>query len=193
MELNEINPLTIALCVLGVILISIIVVYNKLIHLRNAIDSSWSGIDTELKRRYDLIPNLVETVRGYAKHESAVLEKVTQMRSKAVASQGSPQTQAQDENALVDSLKSLFAVVENYPNLKADTNFRQLMTELINTEDRIQAARRFYNGNVRDFNVIVQSFPSNLVATSLSFKTREFFEIDAGLRDKPVNVMLKDR
>ena len=161
--------------------------YNALVRGRNHCDEAWSGIDTELKRRYDLIPNLVSTVKGYAAHERETLERVTQARNAAVASQGSPASQAKDENVLVDSLKRLLAVVESYPDLKANQNFLKLQQELVNTEDRIQRARRFYNGNVRDYNNRVQVIPSALIAGPFGFKEREFFEIEAAVeRQAPV-------
>lgn len=159
-------------------LIWFIATYNALVRLRSHCRESWSGIDTELKRRYDLIPNLVEVVKGYAKHEREVFERVTEARSRAVASSGSPQSQAKDENALVGTLRSLFAVVENYPDLKASVNFLKLQEELSNTEDRIQASRRFFNANVRDLNIRVEVLPSNLIAGLFGFKQEEFFEID---------------
>lgn len=156
----------------------VIATYNSLTRLKNFCRESWSGIDTELKRRYDLIPNLVETVKGYAKHERETIERVTEARTRAVASTGSPTSQARDENILVDSLRHLFAVSERYPDLKASNNFLDLQRELANTEDRIQAARRFYNANVRDMNTRIQVFPSNLIARLFSFAEEEFFEID---------------
>jgi len=152
--------------------------YNSLVHGRNHCTESWSNVDTELKRRYDLIPNLVETVKGYAKHEREVLERVTQARAAAVASQGSPASQAKDENVLVRELRQLLAIAESYPDLKASKNFLDLQHELVNTEDRIQRARRFYNGNVRDYNNKVQSVPSNIIASMFHFKNEEFFEIE---------------
>lgn len=172
------EPLIAPLAIIGIIALVIWATYNKLVGLNNMTVESWSGIDTELKRRYDLIPNLVETVRGYAQHEQTVLENVVRLRNQALGSHGSPASQAKDENALVGSLKSLFAVAENYPNLKADKNFLALQNELINTENRIQAARRFYNGNVRDYNNVVQMFPSNMLASLFGFKEKEFFEIE---------------
>jgi LemA protein len=152
--------------------------YNSLVRGRNHCTESWSNVDTELKRRYDLIPNLVETVKGYAKHEREVLERVTQARATAVASQGSPASQAKDENVLVQGLRQLLAVAENYPDLKASKNFLELQHELTNTEDRIQRARRFYNGNVRDYNNKVQSVQTNILASIFHFKNEEFFEIE---------------
>jgi LemA protein len=160
--------------------------YNALVRLRNHMRESWSDIDTELKRRYDLIPNLVETVKGYAKHEREVLERVIAARNQALASTGSPESQARDENALIGSLRTLFAVSEAYPDLKANRGFLSLQGELANTENRIQAARRFYNGNVRDLNTRIEVFPSNMIAGLFGFKQAEFFEIDdASVRQVP--------
>ena len=173
-----------ALVVLAVIWV--IATYNTLVRLRQHCRESWSGIDTELRRRYDLVPNLVETVKGYAAHERTVLTEVTEARNRAVASTGSPAAQARDENLFVAALRQLFAVVENYPDLKASTNFLALQRELANTEDRIQAARRFYNANVRDLNTRIAVFPSNVIASVFSFQPEEFFEIaDAGVRAAP--------
>lgn len=162
----------------GVPLIWCIATYNALVRLRQHVGESWSGIDTELKRRYNLIPNLVETVRGYAAHERSVLEEVTRARAQAVASTGSASSQARDENQLVHALRHLFAVVENYPDLKAGDHFLRLQRELVNTEDRIQAARRFYNGNVRDLNNRVEMFPSSIVASVFGFGKADFFEVE---------------
>lgn len=167
-------------------LFGLIGMYNSLVKLRQQCRESWSSIDTELKRRYDLIPNLVETVKGYAKHESGVLQTLTEARSKAVASTGTPAHQAADENVFIGAMRQLFGVVENYPDLKANQNFLKLQGELSNTEDRIQAARRFYNANVRDMNTKVESFPSNLIAGLFGFRKEEFFEIeDVGMRAPP--------
>ena len=152
--------------------------YNFLVQGRNRCDESWADIDAELKRRYDLIPNLVNTVRGYAKYERGVLNRVTQARTMAMANHGLPQSQAGDENELVRGLRQLIAVAENYPDLKANQNFLALQTELANTEDRIQRSRRFYNANVRDYQNHLQSVPSNLVAFTFGFPNREFFEIE---------------
>jgi len=160
--------------------------YNGLIRARNACDESWSDIETELKRRYNLIPNLIETVKGYAAHERETLNAVVEARNRALASTGRPSEQAKDENVLVGALRQLFALAENYPDLKANENFLKLQEELANTEDRIQAARRFYNANVRDFNNRLEIFPSNLIAQSLGFEKRDYFEIeDAALRELP--------
>lgn len=155
--------------------------YNKLVRARNACDEAWAGIDTELKRRYDLIPNLVETVKGYAAYERETLNRVIEARSRAVASTGSPASQAHDENILVGALRELLAIAENYPQLKADEHFLRLQQELINTEDRIQAARRFYNANVRDLNNLIESVPTNVLAQWFSFEKREFFEIESAV------------
>lgn len=152
--------------------------YNALVRVRNACDESWSGIDTELQRRYNVIPNLVETVKGYAQHEQQVLENVIKARNAAAANHGSPESQARDENLLVGSLRQLFALAENYPDLKANQNFLQLQNELVHTEDRIQRARRFYNANVRDLNNKRQMFPSSIVASMFNFGPREYFEIE---------------
>lgn len=171
----------IALGVAVVFLVWFLGTYNGLVRLRNHCSESWAGIDTELKRRYDLIPNLVETVKGYARHEREVLAAVTEARTRAVNSIGSPASQAEDENRLVRSMRGLFAVAEAYPDLKANQNFLRLQQELINTEDRIQAARRFYNANVRDYNNRVEMFPSSLIAGLFNFQKDEFFEVEAAV------------
>ena len=164
-------------------LIGVVISYNRFVSQRTLIDTAWANIDTELRRRYDLIPNLVETVKGYAAHEQGVLESVTRARAAAVASTGSPQTQAADEGALVGALRQLLAVSESYPDLKADQRFGQLQEELANTENRIQVARRLYNTNVNQFNRRIDAFPSNLVAGWFKFGKREFFEVDEAIRD----------
>jgi len=153
--------------------------YNGLIKLKNRVKEAWSDIDVQLKRRYDLIPNLVETVKGYAKHESETLENVIKARNEAMAAQkgGNAKEQAQAENALSSTLKSIFALAESYPDLKANQNFLELQRELTDTEDKIQASRRFYNGNVRDFNTKAETFPTNIFVGMLNFKKFEFFEI----------------
>ena len=171
-----------------IILISIIwvvVQYNGLVSLRNYISESWSNVDTELNRRYDLIPNLVATVKGYAAHEREVLERVIELRNRCAANQGPVIDQARDENQLVDALKRLFVLVENYPQLKADQHFLKLQGELINTENRIQAARRFYNGNVRDYRNKCESFPSNLVASMFNFAPHDFFSVPPSVKEVP--------
>ncbi len=172
--------------VLVLLVLWVAFLYNALVRGRNHCDESWSGIDTELKRRYDLIPNLVATVKGYAAHERETLEVVTRARNAAVASQGSPAAQARDENVLVDGLKRLLAVVESYPDLKASDQFLNLQKQLVETEDRIQRARRFYNANVRDYNNRVQVIPSALIARPFGFREREYFEISSALeREAP--------
>lgn len=169
-------------------LIWIIGTYNSLVRLRQHVRDSWAGIDTELRRRYDLIPNLVETVKGYAAHEKDVLETVTEARNRAVQSTGSPSSQAQDENILVKEVRRLFAVSEGYPELKASQNFLELQRELANTEDRIQAARRFFNGNVRDINTRIEVFPSNIIARLFRFTQEEYFEVEEISEKQPPQV-----
>lgn len=159
--------------------------YNSLVGLRNYISESWSNVDTELKRRYDLIPNLVATVKGYAAHERAVLERVVELRNRCAGNHGPIADQARDEGDLVNALKQMFVVVENYPQLKADQNFLKLQGELINTENRIQAARRFYNGNVRDYRNKCESFPSNIVASMFGFQPHEFFSVPPSVAQVP--------
>lgn len=161
-----------------VVLLWIAMTYNGLIQMRNQCREAWAGIDTELQRRYVLIPNLVATVRGYAKHEREVLEEVTRLRQACAANRGSPGEQARAENELIHGLQRLIAAVERYPDLKADRHFRELQEELVNTEDRIQAARRFFNGNVRAINTRIDSFPSNLIASWFHFARREYFHVD---------------
>lgn len=164
----------------------LIAMFNRLVVLKNRAKEAWSDIDVQLKRRYDLIPNLVETVKGYAAHEKELLEKVTQARANAMNAQG-VQGKAQAENMLSDTLKSLFAVSENYPDLKASANFLELQRELADTENKIQAARRFYNTNVRDLNIAVEVFPTNMFANMFGFKQMELFEAAAGEKE-PVKV-----
>ena len=155
-----------------------ITIYNRFVRLKHGIKESWADIDVELKRRYELIPNLVETVKGYAKHEREVLDRVVKLRNQAAANHGSAESQARDENALLTGVKSLFAVVENYPQLKADANFRALQEELAVTEDRIAAARRFFNGNVREMRNLRESFPTSVVGTAMGIELPTFFELD---------------
>src|SRR3989304_2763344 len=165
------------LFIVGVLvgLISVVIaLYNKLVRLRNTVKSSWSDIDVQLKKRYDLVPNLVETVKGYASHERSLFEKVTEARSSAMRA-SSPVEKAKAENMLTETLKSLFAVAEAYPDLKANTNFLQLQTHLKELEDNIENARRYYSAVVRDFNILIESFPSNIIASSFAFKQEEFF------------------
>jgi len=172
--------------VLGIVALAVIfgiVSYNRFVSQRQLIKDSWANIDTELRRRYDLIPNLVETVKGYATHEREVFENVTRARAAAAAATGSPAEQAAAEGPFVAALRQLFAVVENYPDLKANQNFLALQGELTNTEDRLQTSRRFYNANVRDYNQRVQQFPSMFVARMFGFKEEEFFEVEEVLRE----------
>ncbi len=153
--------------------------FNRFVRLRQHIKESWSDIDVELKRRYELIPNLVATVKGYAAHERDVLENVTELRNRALASRGSAASQAVSESALMLGIKKLFAVVEGYPELKASTNFMSLQEQLAETEDRIAAARRFFNGNVRDMNVTLESFPTSIIGSMFNFEPGTFFKLDA--------------
>ncbi|MDP8243729.1 MAG: LemA family protein [Candidatus Hinthialibacter antarcticus] len=169
-------------------LIWLAVMYNNLVRANNHVSESWSDIDTELKRRYNLVPNLVETVKGYAAHEKDLFERVIQARNQALANQGAPAEQAVDENALAGQLNRLLMLVENYPDLKANQNFLALQQELTNTEDRIQRARRFYNGNVRDLNNLVEVFPSNIIAGMSNFTKRDYFEIEEPAERQAVNV-----
>lgn len=177
--------------VLGIVVVLALflwITYNSLVTLKIRVDEAWSDITIQLKRRLDLIPNLVNSVKGYAQHESGVFEKVTEARANALSAQGVKETAAA-ENQFEDALKSLFAVAEAYPDLKANQNFLQLQQELVDTEDKIQAARRFYNGGVRDLNTKIQIFPNNIFAGMLGFKQREFFEVeDMAAVEKPVDV-----
>ena len=165
-----------------------IIIYNKLVSLKNTVKSSWADIDTHLKKRYDLVPNLVETVKGYAKHEKTVFEKVTEMRTMAMQA-SSPGEKAAAENMMKDALKSLFAVAEAYPDLKANANFMQLQSQLKEIEDNIEYARRYYNAVVRDYNTLIESFPSNIIAGQFRFEQAEFFELESPEAErKPVKV-----
>jgi len=168
------------LIILGVVVILffiIIALYNSLVTLKNRVDEAWSDIDVQLKRRYDLIPNLVETVKGYATHERELFERVTEARARAMGATSAP-AKAAAEDMLTNTLKSLFAVAENYPQLRASENFAKLQDELSDTENKIQASRRFYNGNVRDFNTKIQLFPNNIINALLHFQPREFFGLE---------------
>jgi len=180
------NTTVIILIVLGLFAAVFVVIYNGLVQLRNRASEAWSDIDVQLKRRYDLIPNLVNTVKGYAAHESGVFQKVTEARTQAMQA-GSAADKAQAENMLSQTLKSLFAVAEAYPDLKANTNFLELQRELSDTENKIQAARRFYNGNVLELNNKIDMFPSNIIAGMFSFSKRDFFEVADGEKE-PVKV-----
>jgi LemA protein len=163
--------------VIAFIVLWLIATYNGLVSSRNRVDEGWSDIEVQLKRRHSLIPNLVETVKGYASHESKVFEDVTQARAQAIFAQ-SPKDHMQAENMLSGALKSLFAVAEAYPDLKANQNFAKLQDELTDTEDKIQAARRFYNGQVRDYNTKTEQVPTNVIAGMFNFTAREFFDLD---------------
>jgi len=162
----------------------VVALYNRLVVLRNRVDNAWSQIDVQLKRRYDLIPNLVETVKGYASHESGVFEKVTQARSAAINATGVEQ-QGQAENMLSGALKSLFAVAEAYPDLKANASFLDLQGKLSEAENKIAYARQFYNDSVMSLNTAIQSFPANLLAGMFGFTAREYFEVEAAAAEVP--------
>lgn len=187
--------MTLLWILIGVVALAVIwlwVTYNGLIKSKMRADEALSDITVQMKRRLDLIPNVVESVKGYAKHEKGVFEEVTKARTAAMAApQGDLAKQAAADNMLTGALKSLFAVSENYPDLKANQNFLQLQQELVDTEDKIQASRRFYNGNVRDFNTKIKVFPTNLIAGMLGFNDYTFFDVDAGeeaATEKPVDV-----
>ena len=184
-------PLIIVGVILLVVVIGLVAIYNSLVTLNVRTEEAWSDITVQLKRRLDLIPNLVETVKGYAQHERGVFEEVTKARANAMNAKGVAET-AQAENMFEQTLKSLFAVAEAYPDLKANDNFRHLQEELVDTEDKIQASRRFYNGMVRDFNTMRKKFPTNLVAGLLGFRSdKEFFELEEAelaAASKPVDV-----
>jgi len=182
--------LIILIVVAVLIILWTIAVYNRLIVLRNRAKEAWADIDVQLKRRYDLIPNLVEAVKGYASHEKTVFENVTKARTAAMAAEqsGDPKKVVQAENFLSSTLKTLFAVAENYPQLRASENFLELQRELRDTEDKIQAARRFYNTNVRDINIKIESFPAKIVADMFKFVKMDFFEIEETAAREPVQV-----
>jgi LemA protein len=180
----------IILAVVAVLALGLIVMYNSLVRANVRVDEAWSDITVQLKRRADLIPNLVNSVKGYAKHEKGVFEEVTKARTAVMDAKGVQET-ADAENMLTGALKSLFAVAEAYPDLKANENFKHLQEELVDTEDKIQAARRFYNGSARDLNIKVKTFPTNIFANMLGFKEREFFEVEeaeAAAISKPTEV-----
>lgn len=179
--------------VIGIVVVAalwVIFIYNALIRLRNRTDEAWADIDVQLKRRYDLIPNLVDTVKGYASHEKEVFQQVTEARAQALSAEqsGNPAESAKAEGELSGALKSLFAVAEAYPDLKANENFLELQRELTDTENKIQAARRFYNTNVRDLNIKIETFPSNIIAGMFKFNIREFFELEEEAAKEPVKV-----
>ncbi len=176
----------ILLGVLAAFVVYVIAAYNSLVRFKNRASEAWSDIDVQLKRRYDLIPNLVSAVKGYAAHESGVFEKVTEARAKAMSATGVAD-KGQAENMLTDALKSVFAIAEAYPDLKANQNFLELQRELSDTENKIQAARRFYNGNVMELNTKIEMFPSNIIAGMFNFAKREFFEVEEEQKE-PVKV-----
>ena len=182
------TALYVVLGVVAVLALAVIVSYNRFVRQRNLVQESWRQIDVELRRRYDLIPNLVETVKGYAAHEKGVLQNVVEARSAAVAADGGVAVQAKAESQLAGSLRGLLAVAENYPDLKAAGPFQQLQAQLAETEDRIAAARRFYNGNVRALNTRVEAFPSSLVAAAFHVEKAEYFEVDEPEAREPVKV-----
>jgi LemA protein len=177
----------VVLTILAVAILWIVMVFNGFVVLKNRAKEALSDIDVQTKRRYDLVPNLVETVKGYASHESGLFEKVTKARANAMSAQGNAQ-KAEAENALSTTLKSLFAVAESYPDLKASVNFLELQRELSDTEDKIQAARRFYNTNVRDLNIKVESFPDNVIANLFGFKQMDLFQAASEAEKQPVSV-----
>ncbi len=178
----------IIVAVVVVVLAVVVGLYNTLVKTRVRVDEAWSDITVQLKRRMDLIPNLVNTVKGYATHEKEVFEKVTEARANTLNAQG-PAATAKAEGQFEQALKSLFAVAENYPQLRATENFQQLQADLTDTEDKIMASRRFYNGAARELNIKIDTFPSNLVAAIFGFKAREFFEVaDQAAAEKPVDV-----
>lgn len=182
------TALWIILAIVAIIVIFLWATYNGLVTLRVRVDEAWSDITVQLKRRLDLIPNLVNSVKGYASHEREVFERVTEARANVMSAEGVKDTAAA-ENQFEGALKSLFAVAESYPDLKANQNFLQLQQELVDTEDKIQAARRFYNSGVRDLNTKIQVFPNNVIAGMFGFKDREFFETDdMATAEKPVEV-----
>ena len=180
----------ILIIVLVALILYAVFAYNGMVSLNNHAKEAWSDIDVQLKRRYNLIPNIVETIKGYATHEEGVLTQVTEARAKAISA-GNIHDQEAAENMLSGALKSLFAVTENYPELKANENFLQLQNELVDTEDKIQAARRFYNTSVRDFNTKIEQFPAKVIAQFFKFSAKEFFELEGEAERKPVEVSFK--
>lgn len=177
----------IIVAIVAILAIAVIAMYNNLVKLNVRTDEAWSDIDVQLKRRYDLIPNLVETVKAYAKHEKEAFENVTKARAEALSATG-VSDKAKAENQIEGALKSIFAVAEAYPELKANQNFAQLQADLTDTEDKIQASRRFYNSNVREMNIAVQTFPTNIFANMFGFKKRDLFELDEAAAKEPVKV-----
>jgi len=182
------TPILVILAVIICIVLWLVMTYNRFIVLKKRVDEAFSDIDIQLKRRFDLIPNLVSTVQGYAAHERGVLENVTKARADIQNMSGDPLERAGAENQLTSTLKTLFAVAENYPNLKADTNFLELQRELADTENKIQSSRRFYNGNVRELNIKVNTFPAMIVASVFKLKERPFFETESAEERKNIKV-----
>ena len=183
--------LYVILAVVGLLVVALVVIYNGLVRSKVRVDEAWSDITVQLKRRADLIPNLVETVKGYAQHESGVFEEVTKARTAILGAGGDVKATAAADNMMTNALKSVFAVAEAYPDLKASANFQQLQAELTDTEDKIQASRRFYNGAVRDYNTKTRVFPTVIFAQMLGFKEREFYELEEAEQaavQKPVDV-----
>jgi LemA protein len=183
--LDSAGPFLIIVAIILVVAIYVTSIYNALVRLRNHISDAWSNVDTELLRRYELIPNLVAAVKGYAAHERETLERVIELRNTCIADTGSVRHQEGTEKQLVVAMQKLLALAESYPDLKADRNFLELQKELVNTEDRIQAARRFYNGNVRDYRNLREAFPSNIVANMFDFEDRSFFDVEPSVRIVP--------
>ncbi len=181
------TELLILLIVFAVIVVFVVGIYNGLVNLRNRSENAWAQVDVQLRRRYDLIPNLVETVKGYAKHEKDTFQNVTEARSKAINA-GTVKEQGDAENMLSGALKSLFAVVENYPDLKANQNFLMMQEELAGTEGKIAYARQFYNDSIMKFNTKQQVFPSNIIANMFNFQEKEYFEIEEAAAKEPVKV-----
>lgn len=178
----------IAAVIIGVVVLALIMLYNGLVSAKNRAEEAWSDIDVQLKRRYDLIPNLINTVKGYAAHEEKVLQAVTDARTEAMQGGGSVEAQSQNENMLSGTLKSLFAVAESYPDLKANQNFLELQQELSDTENKIMASRRFYNSSVMDLNTKIESFPTSIFASMFGFSKKVFFELDNAAAKEPVAV-----
>lgn len=179
----------IILILLSAIFVVFVIIFNQLIRDKNLVREAWSGIDVQLKRRFDLVPNIVEVVKGYAKYEKNVFEEITNLRSKAVSA-GTTKEKEDVENKLSGAIKTLFAVSENYPDLKANRNFLDLQKNLVEIEDQLQFARRYYNGAVRNYNILIQSFPSTLVAGLFNFKAADFFEIEYATERKTPDVKL---
>ena len=193
MLVGTVKFMTTTTIILGIVILLVIIIaamYNGLVRAKNRVDEAGADIDVQLKRRFDLMPNLVETVKGYAAHEQGTFTQVIEARNAAMASHqsGDADKEKAAEQTLAGTLKTIFALSENYPDLKANQNFLELQRELTDTEDKIQAARRFYNGNVRDFNTKLQVFPTSLMASTMGFKERAFFEVTEEAAKEPVKV-----